>query len=79
MGYILLPEGKYKLVAKHSYCNAYSSNKEMGIDEYMEAEDLIDDSDEDNESAAEFSNLILKIGDKVTIEDSLVLEFFFKY
>jgi len=79
MGHILLPEGKYKLVAKHSYCNAYSSNKEMGIDEYMEAEDLIDDSDEDNESAAEFSNLILKIGDKVTIEDSLVLEFFFKY
>ena len=79
MGHILLPEGKYKLVAKHGYCNAYSSNKEMGIDEYMEAEDLIDDSDEDNESAAEFSNLILKIGDKVTIEDSLVLEFFFKY
>ena len=70
-----IPEGKYKLVAKHGYGDVYSSNEEMGIDEYMEAEDLIDDSDEDNESATEFSNLILKIGDKVTIEDSLVLEF----
>ena len=70
-----IPEGKYKLVAKHSYGDVYSSNEEMGIDEYMEAEDLIDDSDEDNESATEFSNLVLKIGDKVTIEDSLVLEF----
>jgi len=70
-----IPEGKYKLVAKHGYGDVYSSNEEMGIDEYMEAEDLIDDSDEDNESATEFSNLVLKIGDKVTIEDSLVLEF----
>ncbi len=70
-----IPEGKYKLVAKHGYGDVYSSNEKMGIDEYMEAEDLIDDSDEDNESATEFSNLILKIGDKVTIEDSLVLEF----
>ena len=66
-----IPEGKYKLVAKHGYGDVYSSNEEMGIDEYMEAED----SDEDNESATEFSNLVLKIGDKVTIEDSLVLEF----
>lgn len=70
-----IPEGKYKLVAKHGYGDVYSSNEEMGIDEYMEAEDLIDDSDEDNKSATEFSNLVLKIGDKVTIEDSLVLEF----
>ena len=70
-----IPEGKYKLVAKHGYGDVYSSNEEMGINEYMEAEDLINDSDEDNESATEFSNLVLKIGDKVTIEDSLVLEF----
>ena len=41
----------------------------------MEAEAKIDDSDEDNQNATEFSNLVLKVGDKVTIEDSLVLEF----
>ena len=70
-----IPEGKYKLVAKHGCGDVYSSNKKMGINEYMEAEDKIADTDEDNESATEFSNLVLKIGDKVTIEDSLVLEF----
>ena len=70
-----IPEGKYKLVAKHGCGDVYSSNEKMGINEYMEAEDKIADTDEDNESATEFSNLVLKIGDKVTIEDSLVLEF----
>lgn len=70
-----IPEGKYKLVAKHGYGDVYSSNEEMGINEYMEAEAKIDDSDEDNQNATEFSNLVLKVGDKVTIEDSLVLEF----
>ena len=41
----------------------------------MEAEDEIDNPDEDRENASEFSNLVLKIGDKITIEDCLVLEF----
>lgn len=70
-----IPEGKYKLVAKHGCGDVYSSNEEMGINEYMEAETKIDDSDEDNQNATEFSNLVLKVGDKITIVDSLVLEF----
>ena len=70
-----IPEGKYKLVAKHGCGDVYSSNEKMGINEYMEAEDKIADTDEDNESATEFSNLVLKVGDKITIVDSLVLEF----
>ena len=70
-----IPEGKYKLIAKSGYGEVYSSNEEMGINEYMEAEDEIVDTDEDSESATEFSNLILKVGDKITIEDCLILEF----
>ena len=70
-----IPEGKYKLVAKHGYGDVYSSNEKMGINEYMEAEDEIDNPDKDRENASEFSNLVLKIGDKITIEDCLVLEF----
>ena len=70
-----IPEGKYKLIAKSGYGEVYSSNEEMGINEYMEAEDKIVDTDEDSESATEFSNLILKVGDKITIEDCLILEF----
>ena len=56
-----IPEGKYKLVAKHGCGDVYSSNEEMGINEYMEAETKIDDSDEDNQNATEFSNLVLKL------------------
>lgn len=73
-----IPEGKYKLIAKNGYGDVYSSNEKMGINEYMEAEDEIDDSDEDSETATEFSNLVLKVGDKITIEKCLVLEFFSK-
>ena len=70
-----IPEGKYKLVAKYGYGDVYSSNEKMGINEYMEAEDEIDNPDEDRENASEFSNLVLKTGDKITIEDCLILEF----
>ena len=70
-----IPEGKYKLIAKSGYGEVYSSNEKMGINEYMEAEDKIDNPDEDRENASEFSNLLLKTGDKITIEDCLVLEF----
>lgn len=73
-----IPEGKYKLVAKHGYGDVYSSNEKMGINEYMEAEDEIDNPDEDRENAIEFSNLVLKKWDRIIIEDSLILEFFLK-
>lgn len=70
-----IPEGKYRVVAKNGYGDVYSSNGKMGINEYMEAENEIDNTDEDNEVATEFSNLVLKVGDKITIEKCLVLEF----
>ena len=70
-----IPEGKYKLVAKHGCGDVYSSNEEMGINEYMEAETKIDDSDEDNQNATEFSNLVLKVGDTITIFLLLLLFF----
>ena len=70
-----IPEGKYRVVAKNGYGDVYSSNGKMGISEYMEAENEIDNTDEDNEAATEFSNHVLKVGDKITIEKCLVLEF----
>lgn len=69
-----IPDGKYKLVAIHGYGEVYSSNDVMGINEYMEPEEEIKDED-DTETASEFSNLVLKVGDKIIIEKCLVLKF----